>query len=143
MRSARRVPSGKAGRQSQERWSDTGLAVSPDGRRLFVCIGGKSEVDVIDTASLTRIRMIPVGTAPQDIYLTPDGTRMIALSGKKLSVINIRTMEIEFEIPLGGTPISMAVDSDKNLVIHRLIVKESKPDHTETIDYATRKVVPR
>lgn len=121
----------------------TGLAVSPDGRRLFICIGGKSEVDVIDTASMSHIKTIPVGAAPQDIYLTPDATRMIALSGKKLSVINVRTMETEFEIPLGGTPESLAIDSDKNLVIHRLIVKEIKPDRTEVVDYATRKVVPR
>jgi|SRR5665213_2660889 len=121
-----------------------GLAVSPDGRRVFVCIGGKSEIDVIDTASLMKVKAIPVGNAPQNIYVTPDNTRMIALSGHKLSVINIRTESVEFEIPLGGVPRELSIESnDKTLVIKRLLVKESNPERVEVVDYAKRRVVPK
>jgi YVTN family beta-propeller protein len=122
--------------------SPTGLAVSPDGRRVFVCIGGKSEIQVIDTASLMKVKTIPVGNSPQNIYVTPDNTRMIATSGRKLSIINIRTETVEFEIPLGGVPGEITIESDKKtLVISRILVKESAPNGVEIVDYAAHKVL--
>jgi DNA-binding beta-propeller fold protein YncE len=119
----------------------TAYVVSPDERRIFVCVGGRAEIAVIDSASLAKMKSIEVGSAPQNIYVTPDNTRLIALSGTKLSIINIRREAVEFEIPLGGAPSSLTIDADKNLVIHQLVVREA--NGTETVDYATRKVASR
>lgn len=119
-----------------------GIAVSPDGRRVFVCLAAGTGIDVIDTASLTKVKNIPAGRSMQDIYVTPDQTRMVATSkaDKNLVVINIRTEQTEFEIPLGGVPESLAIESDRNLVIHRLFVQLAGAKGFETVDYKTRKV---
>ncbi len=115
-----------------------GIAVSSDGRRAFICVG--SGVDVIDTASFARVKSIPAGRGMQNIYLVPDQTRMIATSrtDRKLSVINVRTEQVEFEIPAGGEPGEIAIDADRNLVIDRLFVQIA--GDAETIDYKTRKI---
>jgi YVTN family beta-propeller protein len=114
-----------------------GIAVSSDGRRAFVCVG--SGVDVIDTASFTRVKSIPAGRGMQNIYLTPDQTRMIATStaGKNLTVINARTEQVEFEIPTGGEPGEIAIDADRNLVINRVFVQLA--GDPEMIDCKTRR----
>jgi YVTN family beta-propeller protein len=117
-----------------------GIAVSSDGRRAFLCVD--KGVDVIDTASFARVKNIPAGRGMQDIYLTPDQTRMIATSktDKRLSIINARTEQVEFDMPVGGVPQEIAIDADRNLVIDRLIVQLAGVSGAETIDYKTRKV---
>jgi YVTN family beta-propeller protein len=120
-----------------------GIAVSSDGRRAFVCIGGEGirGIDVFDTATFVKVRNIPAGRGMQNIYLTPDQTRMIATSAgdKKLAVINVRTEQIEFDIPAGGVPGEIAIESDRNLVIGRLFVQLAGVNGLETIDYKARK----
>ncbi|HWE50038.1 MAG TPA: hypothetical protein VG273_09630 [Bryobacteraceae bacterium] len=116
-----------------------GIAVSSDGRRAFVCLAGGDGIEVFDTASFARIKTIPAGKSMRNIYLTPDQTRMIATStgDKKLVVINARTEQVEFEIPVSGVPGQVAIDSDRNLVIDRIFVQV--PGGIEVIDYRARK----
>jgi len=116
-----------------------GIAVSSDGRRAFICAG--EGIDVIDTALFTRVKSIR-GRGMDTIYLTPDQTRMVAASttDKKLVVINARTEQVEFEIPVGGVPAKIAIDSDRNLVISRLFVQLVGSNSFGIVDYKTRRV---
>jgi YVTN family beta-propeller protein len=85
------------------------------------------------------VKHVPAGRTMRNIYLTPDQTRMIATSAadKKLVVINVRTEQVEFEIPLSGAPGEVAIESDRNLVIERLFVQIA--GGFEVIDYKARK----
>jgi YVTN family beta-propeller protein len=116
------------------------IAITPDGRRIYVCIGGRPAVEIVDTASLTKTNSIETGAPPQVISVTPDQTRMLVGSAGRISVINIRTEEVEFEIPLAGNPASMAIDSDRHLVIHRLLIRMAGAEGFEILDYASRKI---
>ena len=40
------------------------LAITPDGRRVYICIRGESRVDIVDTVSLKKLKSLPVGRAP-------------------------------------------------------------------------------
>jgi YVTN family beta-propeller protein len=115
------------------------LAISPDGRRLFLCIASPPGIDIIDSALLRKVRTIEFAKGPNDLYITPDQTRIIAALPGKLAVINIRTEAPEFEIPVSGTPQTLAIDSDKNLVIHRLFVEVAGSNGFGIIDYGARK----
>lgn len=58
----------------------SGIAISPEGTRVYVTNQVDHTVSVIDTATDTVIATITVGTDrtggfPQDIAITPDGTR--------------------------------------------------------------------
>jgi len=56
----------------------TSAAVTPDGRRLLVTLGGTttsgSSVDVIDTTTLAITARVPTPEAANSIAITPDGT---------------------------------------------------------------------
>lgn len=57
----------------------TGLAMSGDGRRLFVALGIRNAVAVVDPQTGKAERVIPVGVAPYHVRLSPDG-RTLAVS---------------------------------------------------------------
>ena len=99
----RRVPLGRR---------PNNLAITPDGRRVYVCIRGESWVDIVDTASLAVVKSVPVGRAPHNVYCTPDGRWMIATSmgDDKLTAIDIKTETPAFEIPLPGQPRPLVID---------------------------------
>lgn len=50
-----------------------GLAVSPDGLRLYAALGINNEVAVVDLATKQNVALIPTGIAPYRIALSPDG----------------------------------------------------------------------
>lgn len=116
------------------------LAISPDGRRVFVCLAGEATIDVIDTAPMQRQRSIftsAVGPV-RGLYTTPDGTRMIAAGAKGLAVINVRSEKVEFTIPVAAVT-ALAFESGTHHVIRRLFVLTENSKSVGVIDYAERK----
>ena len=70
----------------------TGLALSPDGTRLYVtCAAVKSTVAVIDTAAGKIVDSIPVGHTAHGLAVTPDGKRLYVCNrfNNDVSVITI------------------------------------------------------
>lgn len=116
------------------------VAISPDGRYVYVCIGSRPVIEAIDTASLMRVKTVETTGVPLSIAMTPDNTRMLAGYPGGIDVINIRTGEKEFEIPVTGSPASIAIESDRHLAIRRLFVHAAGADGFEIVDYASRKV---
>lgn len=55
-----------------------GLAVSPDGRRLYVALGISNAVSVLDLATRETVAVIPTGTAPYRLALSPDGRTLVS-----------------------------------------------------------------
>jgi YVTN family beta-propeller protein len=55
----------------------TGLAVSPNGRTLYVSLGGENAVEVIDVPSRKRLGLIPTAWYPTDVNVTPDGQNLV------------------------------------------------------------------
>jgi YVTN family beta-propeller protein len=50
-----------------------GLALSRDGKTAFVCLSRNNTLDVVDLEAGKVARRIPVGVAPYDVLLLPDG----------------------------------------------------------------------
>ena len=59
-----------------------GLALSPDGRRLYIAEAGINAVGVIDTATLEVLGHIPVCWFPSKIAVSRDGKRMAVANAK-------------------------------------------------------------
>lgn len=68
-----------------------GLAVSPDGQRLYVADYYRGLVAVIDTNTNTVVTTIPVDPVPSALTLSPDGTRLYVASSAGGTVAVIAT----------------------------------------------------
>jgi YVTN family beta-propeller protein len=99
-----------------------GVAVSPDGTKVYVTISGGiafsngvelrlDRVAVIDTATNTVIATTPVGSFPVGVSVTPDGRKVyVANSGdNNVSVIDTARNTVTTTIPVGGSPIAFGV----------------------------------
>lgn len=63
--------------QGEYRPGGLGLAVAPDGSRVYVAVmpdTGAAFLEVFDTASAGWIGSVPVGTRPFDVLVAPDGS---------------------------------------------------------------------
>jgi len=59
-----------------------GLALSPDGKSLYVAEAGINAVGVIDLASRKLVGHIPTGWFPSKLKVTPDGKKLIVANAK-------------------------------------------------------------
>jgi len=120
------------------------VAVSKDGKRVYVAIvGGPGAVDVIDTTSLTRAKSIRTEGGIHNTYVTPDGKFVVAGSiiGKKINVIDQKTEEIVWTLPMEEGVRPMAFETNPDGSTKRIFVELSNFNGFVTVDFATRKVV--
>ena len=93
-----------------------GLALAPDGRRLFVSLGRAKSVAVLDAGTRAVVRTIEdVGMRPWGIGVSPDGTKIYTANGPSgdVSVVDVTTGATEKRIPVGGSPWGIAVASPR------------------------------
>ena len=71
----------------------TGIAVTPDGTKVYVTNWGSTNVSVINTATNTVTATVDVGTTPIGVAVSPDGTKVYVTnpSSNNVSVINTTT----------------------------------------------------
>jgi YVTN family beta-propeller protein len=123
----------------------SGVAVSPDGSRLYVANQSDGTVSVIDTATNTVVgEPIPVVVAPYAVAVSPDGSRVYVTSlyvgpGGTVSVIDTATnTTLGDPIDVGGSyHFGVAVSPDGS----RVYVTNGVDNTVSVIDTATNTVV--
>lgn len=92
----------------------SGVAVAPDGKRVYVTNHGSSSVSVVDTATNAVVATVPVGPGPYGIAVTPDGKHAyVADNGSNnVKVIDTATNTVTATIPVGAQPYGLAVTPD-------------------------------
>ena len=67
-----------------------GIAVTPDGSRVYVANRGTNNVTVIDTGADSVLADVSVGAAPHGVSVTPDGTKVYVanMENNNVSVID-------------------------------------------------------
>jgi YVTN family beta-propeller protein len=85
-----------AGHLTWESPQSNPIALSPDGSRLFVAATTSDQVDVIDTATNTRVAQIPVGIEPVAIAVKPGGSQVWVSNhvSDSVSVIDTATLQV-------------------------------------------------
>lgn len=73
--------------------SPWGLAVTPDGHKLYVASAQSNSVSVIDTSSRTQVGApIPVGHNPYGVSVSPDGSKVYVTNAADGTVSVISTL---------------------------------------------------
>jgi len=97
-----------------------GVAPSPDGTRLYVTNEGLATVDVVDMATLSVIKRIPLTGPPNNIAIHKDGHRVYAaITGATGGVDVIDTVKLEkikFIRVLGGVHNTIITPDSKFVV---------------------------
>ena len=122
------------------------IAVSKDGRRIFVAIArDPGAVDVVDAATLTRTKSIPVHGRLHNIYVTPDGKYLIAgsIPKKLMTVIDLSTDKIVWEYLFDKGVRPMTIETNQDGSTRRIFVQLSDTDGFAVIDFAKREEVAR
>jgi len=99
--------------------SPAGVAISPDGSKVYVANTGSSSISVIDIATNTVTTTIAGGSKPYSLVVTPDGSRIYAsdLGNNSVTVINTATGQIIGNpIKVGNQPENICVTPDGNTV---------------------------
>ena len=94
-----------------------GMAVSPDGSRLWVVDYGSDELHEIDTAALSVVRRLqfPSPSYPRHVVRDREGRRLF-VSGKRrnaLWIVDVETLAVTAEIPVGECPKTVALSPDE------------------------------
>jgi YVTN family beta-propeller protein len=122
------------------------MAVGRDGKRVYVGIiqepGG---VDVIDTATMTRVKTIPTKGTIHNPYVTPDGKYVVAgsIAGKSVNVIDAQTETPAWtvDMDLGVRPMAFARNADGST--KWIFVQMSGFNGFAVVDFATHKEINR
>jgi gliding motility-associated-like protein len=78
-----------------------GVAISPDGSRLYVSSLQPGVITVNNTLTKAVIATIQVGSDPFAISISPDGSRLYVANSNKVSVINTSTNKVVSTITSG------------------------------------------
>jgi YVTN family beta-propeller protein len=122
------------------------IAVSKDGARIFVAIRrDPGAVDVIDAATLTRLKSIPVHGPLHNLYVSPDGKYLIAgsIPKKLMTVIDLSTDSIAWEHQFDKGVRPMAIEANPDGSTKRIFVQLSDTDGFAVVDFAKREDVAR
>jgi YVTN family beta-propeller protein len=83
-----------------------GVAMRPDGRRVYVSAGRGASVSAIDTASQRAVAAVAVGQRPWNMAISPDGSKLYVANGRSnsVSVIDTASNRRLLDIPVGELP---------------------------------------
>jgi YVTN family beta-propeller protein len=106
---------------------------------------GAGAVDVIETASLTNVKSIPVKGEIHNVYVTPDGKHVVAgsIAASTISVIDEASKTLAWTLTLSAGIRPMAFTTNPNGSTKEIIVQLSDFHGFAIVDFATRKELRR
>ncbi|MGA2002793.1 MAG: beta-propeller fold lactonase family protein [Terriglobales bacterium] len=107
------APATKQSSAIRERYlSPIEMALSPDGRLLYVVCQDSDEVRVVDAQSGLVINSVPVGHVPRGIVVSPDGQQLFVTNAwsDTVSVIDAGTLKVVRSLPTGFEPTGIVID---------------------------------
>jgi uncharacterized repeat protein (TIGR01451 family) len=119
--------------------SPNGLAVAPNGTRVYVANRNADSVSVIDTSSNTVVATVSVGAFPVEVALSPNGKRLYVTNffDNTVSVVDPASNTVVATVDVGSGPQGLAVTPDGS----KVYVANFNEDDVSVIDTASNSVV--
>ncbi|MCF6092522.1 beta-propeller fold lactonase family protein [Microaerobacter geothermalis] len=116
-----------------------GLAVSPDGKKLYVSSMVESEVSVFDLEKESLEASIPVGFKTHHIEVNPNGKYVYVteLKGSKISVIDTKTNQVVKTVTTGKGTYLPYLSQDGS----KLFVTNKVDNNVVVIDTITNEII--
>jgi YVTN family beta-propeller protein len=90
------------------------IAITPEGRRLFIADRTSGKLAVVNTADLTVTKVVPIptGTGSASSAVSPDGTRLYLGGDTRVHVVDLATLTAGAPWHVGGQVRGLAVSKD-------------------------------
>src|ERR1017187_1191711 len=106
--------------------------------RVYVSNNGDNTVSEIDPSTNTVVATIHVGSGPEGVAVTPDGTRLyVANDGGAVWVIDTSNNSVVAKVTVGGDPYGVAITPDGT----RVYVTEDNVAAVSAIDTSSNTVI--
>lgn len=117
------------------------LALTPDGKELWVTCEAANSVVVVDVASRQKVAEVAVGGQPHDVCFTPDGKKAFVSNrlDDNVSVVDVPARKVVATIEVGDEPHGLLVDRQGRY----LYVLNTAIDSVSVIEVATLREVKR
>lgn len=92
-----------------------GLAISPDGSRLYASQRSSNALVSIETSTLNTSTPIPCNKSPHALAITPDGKRLLVTNSganHTVTVLDTASYSIDAVIKVGNTPTGIVISPD-------------------------------
>jgi YVTN family beta-propeller protein len=121
-----------------------GVAVSPDGKYVYVTLEDDNQVVVLDAKTRDLVKRFNVGKRPRSVAFSPDGTRAYVTGelDSTLSIIDTMNQQVLNVLHLEGEglkPMGVVVSPDGS----RVYVTTGRGGQLLSVDTASRQVVGR
>ena len=135
-RPVRVIPAGKA---------PEGIALSPDGRQLWVADRDGAAVRLFNTTTLSQLAQVAVGPTPIRVLVSPDGRSAVTSNygDGTLSVIDTRTRKVSRTVRVSGGQAAAQVTILFARDGRRLFVAETGTDTVAEVDLSSGRVLRR
>ncbi|MGE5101954.1 MAG: YncE family protein, partial [Deltaproteobacteria bacterium] len=121
----------------------SGLALSPDGKTLYVAENLADSLAVIDVANREVIQRLPVGRYPYDVVVDKNGVVYVSAWGAN----TVSVFHQEMNGWLGATSQMTVARHPSALLLNpdgtRLFVASGSTDHVAVVDTKTQRVIAR
>ncbi|MCE1247500.1 MAG: beta-propeller fold lactonase family protein [Firmicutes bacterium] len=96
----------------------SGIALSPDGSKIFTANNGSSTVSVLQARPLSLICSVVVGTGPVKIAVAPNGKKVFVTNrnNDSLSILSGAMFDNMETVKVGREPLGVAVSEDGSTV---------------------------
>ena len=120
-----------------------GLAVSPDGRKIYIALDDVNEVVEAEVASRTILRKLALAGAPCGLALDAKGERLYVTCRDSDQVVAVNTKDFQAveRIEVGDAPVAIAFCTTKDG--DRLVVANSISDNISVLTVAPFKELAR
>ena len=135
-RPVRVIPAGKA---------PEGIALSPDGRQLWVADRDGAAVRLFNTTTLSQLAQVAVGPTPIRVLVSPDGRSAVTSNygDGTLSVIDTRSRKVSRTVRVSGGQAAAQVTILFARDGRRLFVAETGTDTVAEVDLSSGRVLRR
>lgn len=116
-----------------------GIALSPDGKFLWIGHRRDGLISIIDTATQSVTQTLTLGQMPLRLRFTPDGQRLFAINPQEgyIAVFNAQTKAEIVKINMDGAPVGLVFSQDGV----RLFVTDLKNNKVISFDSQTFKIL--
>lgn len=118
-----------------------GVAITPDGKNVYVANRGSNSVSVINTTTNTVTATVDVGREPYGVAVSSDGRVYVTnQNSSDVSVINTTTDKVTTTVNVGVNPHGVAVTPNGKWVYVTTFSNVSDPGSVYVINTTTNKV---